>query len=160
LETSGLAAPGSLHIVRGARIPIIKFVDSGGSGVQVDISMNNGSAMASTSFIQHHLAQFPLLRPLTMVLKQWLFLRRMNEVYERGGLSSYALFLLVLTVVRQHRYERIFPSEELLGRYLMQFLRQWSAPSAFAQVIRPLQSPVEKSWGPSFDLCKTYLNEI
>ena len=145
IESSTLAAAGTLTIVRGARVPIIKYIDSRGSGIQVDISMNNGSATASTTFIQHHLSLFPVLRPLTVVLKQWLFQRKMNEVYTRGGLSSYALFLLVLTIVHRHRFERMFPSEELVGRYLVQFLRQWSDPTAFAEIIRPLQSSLNKS---------------
>ena len=145
IEKSTLASVGTLTIVRGARIPIIKYIDSGGSGIQVDISMNNGSATASTTFIQHHLSLFPPLRPLTMVLKQWLFQRKMNEVYTRGGLSSYALFLLVLAIVHRHRFERIYPAEELVGRYLFQFLDQWSEPTAFSEIIRPLKSSLEKS---------------
>ena len=45
--------------------------------------MNNVSATSSTEFIQQHLADSHILRPLTMVLKQWLFQRKMNEVYTR-----------------------------------------------------------------------------
>ena len=162
IESSTLASAGTLNIVRGARVPIIKYIDSRGSGIQVDISMNNGSATASTSFIQHHLSLFPILRPLTMVLKQWLFQRKMNEVYSRGGLSSYALFLLVLAVVIQHRLESLYPSNELVGRYLVQFLREWSEPTAFAAVIRPLTTSIDKSilnWGEPFQpfsLCIPY----
>jgi DNA polymerase sigma len=80
-----------------------------------------------------------------MVLKQWLFQRKMNEVYTRGGLSSYALFLLVLTVVQQHNFASVCPPDEAIGRYLLQFLRQWGAPTAFAEMIRPLRGPTEKS---------------
>src|SRR5208282_911754 len=94
-----LAVPGTLSIVRGARVPIVKYIDVGGSGIQIDVSMNNVSATSSTAFVQHHLSKFHIFRPLTMILKQWLFQRKMNEVYSRGGLSSYALFLLVLTTV-------------------------------------------------------------
>ena len=99
--------------------------------------MNNVSATSSTDFVQHHLSQTPLLRPLTMVLKQWLFQRKMNEVYLRGGLSSYALFLLILTTVHYHNEESI-PADESLGRVLVEFLQQWSSPTAFADVINSL----------------------
>jgi non-canonical poly(A) RNA polymerase PAPD5/7 len=104
--------------------------------------MNNVSATSSTEFIQQHLADSHILRPLTMVLKQWLFQRKMNEVYTRGGLSSYALFLLVLTIV--HRGIEA-SSNEMIGRFLLQFLRQWGNPTAFAEVIRPLQPSLDKS---------------
>ena len=104
--------------------------------------MNNGSATSSTDFVQHHLSQTPLLRPLTMVLKQWLFQRKMNEVYLRGGLSSYALFLLILTTVH-HRGE--YAPDESVGRLLMQFLQQWSSSTAFVDVIRPLHGFLDKS---------------
>jgi DNA polymerase sigma len=80
-----------------------------------------------------------------MVLKQWLFQRQMNEVYTRGGLSSYALFLLVLTVTHQHELELVCPPDETVGRYLLQFLRQWGAPTAFDKVILPLQGSIAKA---------------
>src|SRR5271170_97022 len=108
--------------------------------------MNNVSATSSTDFVQHHLSQTPLLRPLTMVLKQWLFQRKMNEVYLRGGLSSYALFLLILTTVHHHsQHDSAIPADESLGRLLMQFLQQWSSPTAFADVIRPLDGFLDKA---------------
>jgi non-canonical poly(A) RNA polymerase PAPD5/7 len=122
--------------------------------------MNNVSATSSTQFVQHHLSKSPVLRPLTMVLKQWLFQRKMNEVYTRGGLSSYALFLLVLTIVQQHNFASVCPPDEAIGRYLLQFLRQWGAPTAFAEMIRPLRGPIEKSglsWEDTyqpFSLCR------
>ena len=119
-----LAAPGTLTIVPGARIPIIKYVDACGSGIQVDVSMNNGSATASTHFVLQTVSQYPILRPLTILLKQWLLQRKMNEVYQ-GGLSSYALFLLVLTTVRQ---QFPCPHKEALGRALFQFFHQWATP--------------------------------
>jgi non-canonical poly(A) RNA polymerase PAPD5/7 len=78
-----------------------------------------------------------------MVLKQWLFQRKMNEVYSRGGLSSYALFLLVLTLV--HRNTISCPSEETLGRYLLHFLQQFSDPTTFTEIIRPLEPSFDKS---------------
>lgn len=158
LESSSLPASGTLSIVRTARVPIVKYTDSRGSGIQVDISMNNISATASTQFVQHHLLQSPILRPLTMVLKQWLFQRKMNEVYTRGGLSSYALFLLVFTVLYEHSFEVEHP-EEAIGKYLVQFLQQWSDPNAFASLIHPIHGHAQKpilNWEDAhqpFSLC-------
>src|SRR5271170_411838 len=106
--------------------------------------MNNVRATSSTEFIQHHLSESSLLRPLTMVLKQWLFQRKMNEVYLRGGLSSYALFLLVLSILYEHDFHE-YPSNELVGRYLVQFLQQYGNPLAFADVIRPLSENCDKA---------------
>jgi DNA polymerase sigma len=74
----------------------------------------------------------------------------MNEVYVRGGLSSYALFLLVLTIVRQHQ----FKSNEDVGQYLIQFLRQFGSLAAFKDIIRPLHGYIEKQqWDDPFTLC-------
>ena len=106
--------------------------------------MNNVSATSSTEFVQQQMSRSFILRPLIMVLKQWLFQRKMNEVYNRGGLSSYALFLLVLTVVHQHPFESTSP-KEALGWYLVQFLRQWGNPMAFSDIIRPLNRYLDKS---------------
>ena len=144
IEKAHLAAPGTLTIVRSARIPIVKYTDSHSSGIQIDLSMNNSSATSSTAFVNHHLRKYPQLRPLTILLKQWLFQRKMNEVYNRGGLSSYALFLLILTVVQQFD-GRGLAEGEVCGRTLVQFLRQWGSPTAFADVIRPLDEYMDKS---------------
>lgn len=149
-----------MTIVRGARIPIIKYTDIYASGIQIDLSINNASATSSTAFVTNYLRKWPTLRRLTILLKQWLFQRRMNEVYTRGGLSSYALFLLILTIVNQFD-ERAFPSGQGCGRYLVQFLREWGAPTAFSDVIRPLHGSIDKSvlhWDdPSnpFTLCRS-----
>jgi len=144
IEKAQLAAPGTLKIVRSARVPIVKYTDSHSSGIQIDVSMNNSSATSSTAFINHHLHKYPQLRPLMILLKQWLFQRKMNEVYSRGGLSSYALFLLILTVVQQFE-GRGLAKGEVCGRTLVQFLRQWGSPTAFADVIRPLEGYMDKS---------------
>ena len=185
LENRRLFAPGTLTIVRTARVPIIKYIDSQGSGphllthctpshspplslspfpspsiplsplpfypnltlgIQVDVSLNNISATSSTNFITHHLTHQPLLKPLTILLKQWLFQRQMNEVYSRGGLSSYALFLLVLTIVHQTQPTTSFPKEEFLGRWLWEFLRRWSECEAFTKIVRPLKGELQKDW--------------
>lgn len=70
----------------------------------------------------------------------------MNEVYSRGGLSSYALFLLVLTTVHYYPLVATYPPDEILGRYLVEFLKYWSSPDAVMEVIRPLKSPLQKGW--------------
>jgi non-canonical poly(A) RNA polymerase PAPD5/7 len=153
IESSSLAVPGSLNMVSSARVPIIKYTDSRGSGIQVDVSINNISATSSTEFIQRHLFKNPILRPLTIVLKQWLFQRQMNEVYSRGGLSSYALFLLILTVT----HEREYSSDEDIGKTLFQFLKQWSHPTGFSKIIRPLEGPLEKPVRTWEDMYQPYL---
>jgi hypothetical protein len=87
-----------------------------------------------------------------MVLKQWLFQRKMNEVYSRGGLSSYALFLLILSTIHTHSPQMIttVTEDELLGRYLMEFLNHWCSSEAVAEVIRPLKAPMDKNWPELF----------
>ena len=112
--------------------------------------MNNISATLSTEFTSHHLSLQPLLRHLTQVLKQWLFQRKMNEVYSRGGLSSYALFLLILTTVHRSPAIMQFPAEERLGRYFVELLRYWSTPEAVAEVIRPLKPTTDEDWPELF----------
>jgi DNA polymerase sigma len=151
IESSYLALPGTLNMVSSARVPIIKYTDSSGSGIQIDVSINNVSATSSTEFIQRHLSESTLLRPLTLVLKQWLFQRKMNEVYSRGGLSSYALFLLILTITHQSDFDGD------IGRCLLEFLKKWSHLTAFSKIIRPLQEPIEKPIVTWEDMYEPYL---
>lgn len=51
--------------------------------------------------ILNYMIAFPPLRPLTLVIKQFLAQRGMNEVYT-GGLGSYAVLLMTMNFLQQH----------------------------------------------------------
>jgi non-canonical poly(A) RNA polymerase PAPD5/7 len=112
--------PKSLQVISRARVPIIKYIDAA-TGYPVDIALNATSGTESAQLIKEQSASFPALRPLTLLLKQFLDMRGLNEVYT-GGLGSYAVTCLVLSFLQIHpllqaNYVR---AHENLGLMLME----------------------------------------
>lgn len=90
----------SLQVISKARVPIIKYIDAA-TGYPVDIALNATSGTESAQLIKEQSASFPALRPLTLLLKQFLDMRGLNEVYT-GGVGSYAVTCLVLSFLQIH----------------------------------------------------------
>eukprot|EP00039_Didymoeca_costata_P006908 m.94518 g.94518 ORF g.94518 m.94518 type:complete len:538 (+) comp13449_c0_seq2:171-1784(+) len=110
--------PSKIQVIAKARVPIIKFRDSI-SSIDVDISFNMENGPAEASRIKRYLDALPGLRELTLVIKQFLAQRSMNEVRLRhalgfssffvfllqvytGGLGSYATILMVMNFLQMH----------------------------------------------------------
>lgn len=110
----------SVQSIRSASIPIIKLTalpcgrDEGGSGrsIKIDISFDSprGSHRGpeSAAFVNNLCSSYPSIRPLIVVLKQLLQERGLNDVY-KGGLSSYALTLMVSSLLK--RFEEKPPDQ-------------------------------------------------
>lgn len=75
--------------------------------------MING--VKSAALIKEYLNEFPCLRYLAMILKQFLLQRDLNEVWT-GGIGSYSLILMIvsflqvnLTILKQNQFNLINP---------------------------------------------------
>ena len=120
-----LARLGSIVVITKARVPLVKFVDKA-TGFNVDISINIESGLDGAKMIRSFLQRYPVLRPLTLVLKQFLALRLLNEVY-KGGLGSYGLLCMLVSFIQMHpliRAGKISP-EDNLGILLVDFLEMY-----------------------------------
>jgi non-canonical poly(A) RNA polymerase PAPD5/7 len=82
-----------LHIIKSAKIPIIKLRTK--QHVTVDISLGDDSGPRAANYIVQQQRLFPPLRPLVVVLKCYLRSCGLNEV-ATGGLSSYSLTNMVI----------------------------------------------------------------
>ncbi|ORX92810.1 Nucleotidyltransferase, partial [Basidiobolus meristosporus CBS 931.73] len=98
LETSGVAT--KIRVVAKARVPIIKLQEAV-SRYQVDISFNVENGVQSVPIIKEMVLKSPAVRPLVLLLKQFLLLRGLNEVYN-GGLGSYSILLIVVNFLQLH----------------------------------------------------------
>ncbi|KAJ2498617.1 hypothetical protein GGH96_004173 [Coemansia sp. RSA 1972] len=90
------------EVIANARVPIIKTTERI-SGIAVDISINADSGMKSAQ-VQKSFSEkvYPnALRAIVLAIKQFLFQRSMNEVYT-GGMGSYAITLLVVSLLQMH----------------------------------------------------------
>lgn len=122
LKKANLTQGDSLQVITKARVPIIKFVDAHGH-FQVDISFNVESGINASNIVQDLMAKYPALKPLTYVLKQFLLIRGLNEVYT-GGLSSYGLSAILTSFLQMHPLIQSgeIKQEENLGVLLIEFL--------------------------------------
>ena len=88
----------SIKVIERTAVPVIKVStkDSRSRIVQLDLSFDakEHHGLEALDMIQHVLEDIPMIRPLVLVLKQFLLDRGLLTAYT-GGLSSYCLFLMV-----------------------------------------------------------------
>jgi len=88
----------SIKVIERTAVPVIKVStkDSRSRVVQLDLSFDakEHHGLEALTMIRHILEQLPMVRPLVLVLKQFLLDRGLLTAYT-GGLSSYCLFLMV-----------------------------------------------------------------
>lgn len=88
----------SLKVIERTAVPVIKVStkDARTGVVQLDLSFDakEHHGLEALAMIQNILEQMPPVRPLVLVLKQFLLDRGLLTAYT-GGLSSYCLFLMV-----------------------------------------------------------------
>ncbi|KAJ3050127.1 hypothetical protein HK097_008903 [Rhizophlyctis rosea] len=114
-----------LEAISTARVPLIKYTDEL-TGYNVDISMNMTGGIESARIVKEFLSDPACaegLKPLLLILKQFLSQNGLNEVFS-GGLGSYALLSMVACFLKMHPmlYTRKMRAGQNLGILLMEFL--------------------------------------
>lgn len=80
-------------------VPIVKLIDKV-TRFHIDISFNTHCVVLKTvSWVEHKKSSVSQLEPLVLVLKQFLSQRGLNQPFN-GGLSSYALILMVYSFIK------------------------------------------------------------
>ncbi|KAF9199538.1 hypothetical protein BGZ49_010324 [Haplosporangium sp. Z 27] len=104
-----------------AKIPLVKFVESI-SHVPVDVSFNVLNGLDGAALTKRFMEDTPGLRSLTMLIKHFLKLKRLNETFH-GGIGSFLTVIMVMSFLQMHpkvRSKWIDP-EENLGVLLIEF---------------------------------------
>jgi len=119
---SGLAADQHIDVVIGAKVPLLKFVDRV-TGLNVDISFENDTGLVACQTFHDWKRQFPAMPVLVTVIKQFLMMRGLNEVFT-GGLGGFSVTCLVTSLLQNLPRVRIgeLVPEEHLGEMLLEFL--------------------------------------
>ncbi|KAL7444102.1 hypothetical protein ACHAXH_009948 [Discostella pseudostelligera] len=98
LKTESWLDQRSIKVIERTAVPVIKVStkDVRSRVVQLDLSFDakEHHGLEALAMIQHILEEMPMVRPLVLVLKQFLLDRGLLTAYT-GGLSSYCLFLMV-----------------------------------------------------------------
>lgn len=100
LQREGIAVPGSVQPIAGAKVPIIKFVDAI-TGLKVDLSFNNNTGIIANHTFQRWKSQYPAMPILVSAIKQYLMIRGLNDV-AFGGLGGFSTICLVTSLL-QHQ---------------------------------------------------------
>ena len=101
-----------------AKVPVINMLD-GLTGVDADITLT-GQAEGAADFVDNHVRETPLFKPLVMVLKVILAQHSLNKPFE-GGLGSFMLYVLLGRYLESVA-DMINPSQNA-GVALLGFLR-------------------------------------
>lgn len=83
-----------VKVLNRATVPIIKLTDRQ-TDVKVDMSFNMNGGPRSTQLIMQYIEDYPYLKYLFYVLKQYLYQLDLNKVWT-GGISSYSLILMIV----------------------------------------------------------------
>jgi hypothetical protein len=96
--------PRSIKIIERTAVPVIKVStkDAVAKVLQLDISFDGPGhhGLEAIEMVKFFMEEFPPLRPLMLVLKQFLLDRGLLTAYT-GGLSSYCLFLMLTRYLQE-----------------------------------------------------------
>lgn len=110
-----------LRVLDKASVPLVKFKDKE-SKICVDISFNQHNSVRAAMFVNRCCEIFPCLSKLTVVLKQFLLEKNLNEVFT-GGVSSYSLILMIVNFLQLHPdREAVLHPKPNIGVLLIEFL--------------------------------------
>lgn len=125
LKRSGIILDGSLQIIDKARIPILKYSDHQ-TDFMIDVSFNVSSGLEAASFMRGWMKRESSIRPLTLLLKRFLGMRKLNEVFT-GGLGSFAIMCLVVHFLQAHPLiqGKLIRADDNLGVIFMELLEYY-----------------------------------
>ena len=106
-----------------------------------DEENKNQNELSSVSYIKSQLEEYPEIKPILMLLKRYFNIKKMNSSFE-GGLSSYNLFLLILSFAKyQNIYNSNSNEKHNLGYFLIQFLEFFGKIFDFKNYLININSP-------------------
>ena len=86
---------------------------------KIKIDNNINKEISNVIYIKEQLEKYPEIKPILILLKRYFYVKNMNSSFE-GGLSSYNLFLLILSF---SKYMGLTQNKiKNLGYFLIQFL--------------------------------------
>ena len=121
LENGRIAKTGSVQVVANAKVPIIKFVDRS-TELKVDISFENLSGVTAVDTFKTWKVEHPEMPILVALIKQFVLMRGLNEVFS-GGIGGFTIICLVVHFMRTHPAAQKPPGIKLdYGEMFLAFL--------------------------------------
>ncbi|GAB7350593.1 hypothetical protein MBLNU459_g1162t2 [Dothideomycetes sp. NU459] len=152
LEDARIIEPQSLTVISGARVPIIKFVERT-TGLRFDISFENDSGLQAQKTFTKWTQDYPEMPVIVSLVKQFLVMRGMSEVFQ-GGLGGYSVICLVVSVIRHLKAKRgsDWAPKDHLDTILMEFLVHYGKEFDFKKhgiQMEPWSYIKKSKWNPA-----------
>jgi len=114
-----IAQRNSIEVIDTAKVPIIKMRDRK-SGIEVDISFGVTSGKENSKVVLEYCKKYPLVKPLTLVIKYYLKQKFLNNSWS-GGIGSYTLVIMIISYLQLHAKQQGETSETTLADHLLGF---------------------------------------
>lgn len=105
LKSESWIDPRSIKIIERTIVPVIKVAtkDIKSRSLQLDISFDSQDhhGLDAIDMVNDTISNYPMVRPLVLVIKQFLLDKGLLTAYT-GGLSSYCVFLMVTKYLQEH----------------------------------------------------------
>ncbi|KAI6250144.1 Terminal nucleotidyltransferase 4B [Erysiphe necator] len=121
LEEEQIILKGSKECITKAKVPLVKYVDRL-TGLKVDISFENTTGLVANKTFQAWKEKFPAMPIIVTLIKQFLFMRGLDQPVN-GGIGGFSITCLVVSLLQhmpQVRNKSMVP-EHNLGEVLLEF---------------------------------------
>eukprot|EP01130_Rhizamoeba_saxonica_P000216 TRINITY_DN10206_c0_g1_i1.p1 TRINITY_DN10206_c0_g1~~TRINITY_DN10206_c0_g1_i1.p1 ORF type:complete len:1093 (+),score=232.57 TRINITY_DN10206_c0_g1_i1:3-3281(+) len=137
----------SVNFIETATVPVIKLNTTSGFPVDITHPTNRyrHSGTKANTLVREYVQIYPALRPLALVLKEFLYQYGLNNTYT-GGLGSYCLVHMIVVFLRLFNPDS---SQNCLGVLLLQFLQLYGTHVTFENVAISVRNGVGKIYHAS-----------
>jgi non-canonical poly(A) RNA polymerase PAPD5/7 len=103
----------------------LKYYEVLNKPINIDITMytDQHNGLECVGLVQEYLSQISVIEPLILVLKHMLKVWGFNDPYH-GGLSSYALFLMIVSFLQVNNKPTLLEHANL-GELLLDFMKYY-----------------------------------
>jgi len=126
-----VAQRNSIEVLNSAKVPIIKMRDRK-SGIEVDISFGVFSGKENSKVVLEYCKKYPLVKPLTLVIKYYLKQKFLNNSWS-GGIGSYTLVIMIISYLQLHA--KNYGSETTLADHLLGFFCLYGSQFNYVETV-------------------------
>lgn len=142
-----IAQKNSIEVLETAKVPIVKFRDRK-SGIEVDISFGVCSGKENAKVVLEYCERYPLVRPLTLIIKYYLKQKFLNNSWS-GGIGSYTLVIMIISYLQLHGNKK---EENTLADHLLEFFALYGTQFNYEESVISILNDgkylnkVDKNW--------------
>jgi non-canonical poly(A) RNA polymerase PAPD5/7 len=121
LQHNRVAHLNEVELILHAKVPLVKYIDRR-TGLKMDVSFENLTGVQALKTFQAWREQYPAMPILVTIIKQYLFMRGLNEPVN-GGIGGFSVICLVVSMLQMmpQVQSRSMNTMHHLGDLLLEF---------------------------------------